>query len=142
MEDAYLRRVLGDVLVEGLRDTALADPADPIDYLAKWLLNHQAVEDQWTRFREEQKNIAQQKAEYLANLEAEMRRLEAERRARQEEEQRLAEQQAQLEKEAAERAKAAEEEEEEKEKPTESTEPPAEPNEDTTVYSEELNETF
>jgi hypothetical protein len=68
------------VLVQGLRDTALAEPADPIDYFAKWLLHRRDVEGQWTEFRE--------KAEYLANLEAELRRLEAERLARQEEERR------------------------------------------------------
>jgi hypothetical protein len=139
MEDAYLRRVLGDVLVQGLKETALADPADPIDYLAKWLLHRRDVEEQWSQFREGQKRLAEEKAEYLGNLEAELRRLEAERIARQEEQKRLAEEQARLEQEAAARAKAAEEEEEEKH---EAKPPEAEDVEAATVYSESLSETF
>jgi predicted YcjX-like family ATPase len=97
MEDAYLRRVVGDVLVQGLKETALADPSDPIDYLAKWLLHHRDVEDQWTEFREAQKRLATEKAEYMERLEAELRRLEEERIAREEEARRLAEEKARYE---------------------------------------------
>jgi hypothetical protein len=101
------------VLVQGLRDTALAEPADPIDSFAKWLLHRQDVEGQWTEFRE--------KAEYLANLEAELRRLEAGRGA------------------AAEKLRTGEEEEERHE-----PKPPDEAEEiDTSaVSSESLSETF
>jgi hypothetical protein len=140
MEDQYLRRVLGDVLVEGLRETALADPADPIDYLAKWLLHHRDVEDQWNQFREDQKRLAADKAEYWANLEAERRRLEEERLARIEEERRLEEERLKLEAEMAARKRAEEEEEEKHEDAA-----PAEPAEEidtSTVYSESLSETF
>ena len=112
MEDAYLRGVLGDVLVQGLKETALEDPADPIDYLAHWLLHHRDVEDQWSEFREDQKKLAQEKAEFVAQREAEMKRLEEERRAKEEEERRLAEEKARLEEEMAKQAAANEEEEE------------------------------
>jgi hypothetical protein len=144
MEQAYLRRVLGDVLVQGLRDTAIADPADPIDFLAKWLLHREEVESQWSRFREEQKHMADNKTEYLANLEAELRRLEAERLAREEEEKKLAEEQARLQAEVATRLKEGEEEEEEKSEEKTETKPPAPPEEgeSSTVYSESLSETF
>jgi RNA polymerase-interacting CarD/CdnL/TRCF family regulator len=140
MEQVYLRRVLGDMLVQALRDTAIADPADPIDYVAKWLLHRDEVEKQWSKFREEQKHMADDKAEYLANLAAELSRLEAERTAREEEERNLAEEQAALEAEITARLQAGEEDEEEK---TE-TKPPA-PTEEidtSTVYSESLSETF
>ena len=131
MEDAYLRRVLGDVLVEGLKETALEDPADPIDYLAKWLLHHRDVEDQWSQFREDQKKLAQDKAEYMANLEAEYKRLEEERLAREEEERRLAEERARLAEEMEARKRAEEEEEESHEQVDTST-----------VYSESLGDTY
>ena len=136
MEDSYLKRVLGDVLVEGLRDTALEDPPDPIDFLAKWLLHHRDVEDQWSQFREDQKNLNSEKAEYMANLEAEYKRLEEERKAREEEERRLEEERKRLEAEMA-AAKNAEEEEEEtnEDQPTEQIDTSA-------VYSESLSETF
>jgi hypothetical protein len=140
MEDQYLRRVLGDVLVEGLRETALADPADPIDYLAKWLLHHRDVQDQWNQFREDQKRLASDKAEYWANLEAERRRLEEERLARIEEERRLEEERLKLEAEMAARRRAEEEEEEKHEE-----NPAAEPTEEvynSQVESESLSETF
>jgi hypothetical protein len=136
MEDSYLRRVIGDVLVEGLKETALADPADPVDYLAKWLLHHRDVEDQWTQFREDQKKLATEKAEYLAKLEAELKRLEEERLAREEEERRLAEERARLEEEIAARRRAEEEEEEEQ------NEQKGEEIDTSTVYSESLSETF
>jgi hypothetical protein len=141
MEDLYLRRVLGDVLVQGLKDTALADPADPIDYLAKWLLNYRDVEEQWKQFREDQQKLAQEKADYMANLEAEFRRLEEERVARELEKQRLEEEEKRL-KEEMEARKHAEEEEEEQHE----TKPPAEVQgeevDTSTVYSESLSETF
>lgn len=130
MEDAYLRRVLGDVLVEGLKETALEDPADPIDYLAKWLLHHRDVEDQWSQFREDQKKLAQDKAEYMANLEAEYKRLEEERLAREEEERRLAEEKERLAQEMA--ARKGEEEEEDQHEAVDTS----------TVYSESLGDTY
>lgn len=136
MEDSYLRRVLGDVLVEGLKETALEDPADPIDYLAKWLLHHRDVEDQWAQFREDQKKLSLEKAEYMANLEAEYNRIEEEKRAKEEEEQRLAEERKRLEEEMN---KANIEEEEDA---TETGEAP-QPTEDnqSTLYSE-ISDTF
>lgn len=136
MEDQYLRRVLGDVLVEGLKETALEDPADPIDYLAKWLLHHRDVEDQWKQFREDQAKLATEKAEYTAKLEAELKRLEEERKAREEEEKRLAEEKARLEEEMKAKKKSEEEDEEEGK-----AEKPDEP-ESSTVYSESLSETY
>ena len=134
MEDSYLRRVLGDVLVEGLKETALEDPADPIDYLAKWLLHHRDVEDQWAQFREDQKKLSLEKAEYMANLEAEYNRLEEEKKAQEEEEKRLAQERERL---AQEMATANIEEEEEV------GEAPQQPTEDmqSTLYSE-MSDTF
>ena len=129
MEDSYLRRVLGDVLVEGLKETALEDPADPIDYLAKWLLHYRDVEDQWAQFREDQKKLANEKAEYMANLEAEYKRLEEEKKAQEEEEKRLAQEMA--------AAKITEEEEEQGEAPQQNNEEIDSSN----VYSE-MSETF
>lgn len=141
MEDAYLRQVLGDVLVEGLKETALEDPADPIDFLAHWLLHHRDVEDQWNAFRDEQKKLAQDKAEYMANLEAEMKRLEEERLAREAEEKRLAEEQQRLQEEMERRRKAEEEEEDATESKDE-TETGDTGETETTGYSESLSETF
>lgn len=137
MEDQYLRRVLGDVLVEGLKETALEDPADPIDYLAKWLLHHRDVEDQWNQFREDQKKLAEDKAEYMAHLEEELQRLEEERKAREEEEARLAEEHKRLQEEMEARKRAEEEEEEDQHEPKEGEEVDA-----STVYSESLSETY
>ena len=141
MEDSYLRRVLGDVLVEGLRDTALEDPADPIDFLAKWLLHRRDVEDQWSQFREDQKGVAQEKAEYMANLEAEYKRLEEERIAREEEEKRLAEERKRLEEQMA-AAKLAEEEEEDTGDGEAHQQQGNEEIDTSAVYSESLSETF
>ncbi|OHT11051.1 Dpy-30 motif family protein [Tritrichomonas foetus] len=138
MEDSYLRRALGDVLVEGLKETALEDPADPIDYLAKWLLHHRDVEDQWNQFREDQKKLSLEKTQYMANLEAEYKRLEAERKVREEEERRLAEERKRLEEEMA-AAKLAEEEEEET---GEAQQQQNEEIDTSAVYSESLSETF
>jgi peptidoglycan hydrolase CwlO-like protein len=139
MEDDYLRRVLGDILVRGIKETALADPSDPIDYLAKWLLQYRDLEDQWIQFREDQKQLAAEKVQYMADLEAEFQRLEEERVAREEEKRRLEEEERRLKEEMATR-KRTEEEEEERHEPK----PPAEGEEiDTsTVYSESLSETF
>jgi septal ring factor EnvC (AmiA/AmiB activator) len=139
MEDAYLRRTVGDVLVQGLKETALADPSDPIDYLAKWLLHFRDVEDQWSQFREEQKALATDKAEYMAKLEAELKRLEDERRAREEEERRLAEERERIAAElAAQRSREEEEEEQGEKKPGEA----GGELDTSTVYSESLSETF
>ena len=137
MEDSYLRRVLGDVLVEGLKETALEDPADPIDYLAKWLLHYRDVEDQWAQFREDQKKLAQEKAEYMSNLEAEYKRIEEEKKQKEEEEKRLAEERERLEKEMAE-AKIKEEEEEQGEAPQQQNN---EEIDTSNVYSE-MSDTF
>jgi peptidoglycan hydrolase CwlO-like protein len=141
MEEGYLRRVIGEVLVHGLRDTALADPADPIEYLAKWLLQRDEVERQWGTFRDQQKRLADDKAEYLANLQAEVQRLEAERRACEEERRRLAEEEEQLQKEAAASLQASEEEEDKPEVKPEA-EAPAEEVDASTGYSTSLSDTF
>jgi len=140
MEDAYLKRVLGDVLVEGLKETALEDPADPIDYLARWLLHYRDVEDQWKQFREDQKNLSIEKAEYLARLEVEMKRLEEERLAREAEEKRIAEEKAKAEQELAKRKKSEEEEEEsaDNKEPADDTQG----GDNSTAYSESLSEQF
>jgi hypothetical protein len=139
MEDSYLRRTVGDVLVQGLKETALADPSDPIDYLAKWMLHHRDVEDQWTEFREAQKALATEKAEYMARLEAELKRLEEERLAREEEERRLAEERERI---AAELAASKREGEEEEEEKSETKPKEGEELDTSTVYSESLSETF
>lgn len=39
-EARYLKRSLGDCLTEGLVEVATKRPADPIEYLALWLLNY------------------------------------------------------------------------------------------------------
>ncbi|KAH0790427.1 DPY30 domain-containing protein 1 [Histomonas meleagridis] len=136
MEDSYLRRVLGDVLVEGLKETALEDPTDPIDFLAKWLLHHQDAEDQWNSFREEQKQLSISKAEYMANLEAEYQAIEEERRLREEEEKKRIEEEEKrrIEEEKA-KKKAEEEEEEDKDENTEE-------NDTSVIYSESLSEAY
>ena len=137
MEDSYLRRVLGDVLVEGLKETALEDPADPIDYLAKWLLHHRDVEDQWTQFREVQKKLAVEKTEYMTKLQEELKQIEEERKAKEEQERQLEEERKRLAEQMA--ASNVEEEEEDRDE----AQPPAAEGVDTSnVYSESLSETY
>lgn len=40
MESEYIRRSLGQALVLGLAEVAAVRPADPVEYLALWLLQH------------------------------------------------------------------------------------------------------
>jgi hypothetical protein len=135
MEDAYLRQVLGDVLVQGIKETALADPADPVEYLAMWLLHYRDLEVKWNQFRQDEKNLAVEKSEYIARLEEEYRRLEEERIEREEEKARLEEEERRMKEEMA--RKRAEEEEDQHEPKAAADEPDA-----STVYSESLSETF
>lgn len=137
MEDEYLRRVLGDVLVEGLKATALEDPADPIDYLAKWLLRHRDVEDQWAQFREEQEELRESLVKHYAAIDREIERLEKERI--EEEERRLREEEEKRLKEEEERKKA-EEEEDDGETTADDDDTTADGT--TTGYSESLADTF
>jgi peptidoglycan hydrolase CwlO-like protein len=137
MEDAYLRQVLGDVLVHGIKETALANPADPVEYLAKWLLHYRDLEEQWNRFREDQKNLTVEKSEYMAKLEEEYQRLEEERLEREAEKARLQEEEERRIEEAVARKRAEEEEEDHREPKADGDEPDA-----STVYSESLSETF
>lgn len=134
MDAEYLKRTLGDVLIEGLKETAIEDPADPIDYLARWLLHHRDVEDQWAEFRENNKTLVQDRAQYIASLEDEYKQLEEERKRKEEEEQKLAEERKKLEEEMA---KKKDEEEEEEQQPQSTEDPEA-----STVYSESLGETY
>lgn len=136
MEDEYLKRVLGDVLVDGLKATALEDPADPIDYLAKWLLRHRDVEDEWSKFREDHEELRESLAKHYAAIDREMERLEKER-IEEEERKRKEEEEARL-REEEERKKA--EDEEEDETATADYETTADGT--TTGYSESLADTF
>ena len=132
--------VLGDVLIQALKETALEDPADPIDFLAHWLLHHRDVEDQWNEFREDQKKLAQEKAEFMAQREAEMKRLEEERLAREAEEKRLAEEKLKLEAELSKQKKGEEEEDAAESK--EETETTTTETNEQSGYSESLGDTY
>jgi peptidoglycan hydrolase CwlO-like protein len=134
MDPGYLKTAVGNVLVQGMKATTIAQPADPITYLATWLLHYRDLEDQWKTFKVEQNQLSTDRALYMEELEAEMIRIEEERQRRAEEEARLAEEAARLEAEKN-KKKSPEEEEEEKH------EPPQEAGDASTVYSE-LSETF
>ncbi len=40
MDAAYLQREIGPALAKGLAALAVAQPADPVEYLGLWLLQH------------------------------------------------------------------------------------------------------
>lgn len=40
MESEYVRRSVGQALTLGLAEVATVRPADPVEYLALWLLQH------------------------------------------------------------------------------------------------------
>ncbi|KAJ1488837.1 hypothetical protein T484DRAFT_3584449 [Baffinella frigidus] len=47
-DSAYLQEHVGAALTAGLASVAAAQPNDPVDYLAHWLLKYLAVEEQKT----------------------------------------------------------------------------------------------
>jgi hypothetical protein len=131
MDQTYLQKAVGGVLVHGMKATTIAQPADPVTYLARWLLHFRDLEDQWSQFRTDQEHLRADRAEYIQELAAEMMRREQERQEREAEE---ARRQAE---EAARQAAAKQSPEEEEEK----HEPPPEDPEASTVYSE-ISDTF
>jgi chromosome segregation ATPase len=108
-DPVYLQQAVGSVLSEGLIATAEANPPDPVEFLAKWLLHYRDHQDACAEFKEAYANIEEERAEYLAKLKLEMERLEEERRQR-EEELRQIEEQKRLAKEAAAARRKGEEE--------------------------------
>jgi hypothetical protein len=110
MDPNYLKATVGIVLAEGMRATTEADPPDPIEFLATWLLHYRDHQDGCADFRTAYANIQTEREEYLAKVALELERLEEERRLREEELKRI-EEEKRLAKEAALRKRKAEEEE-------------------------------
>jgi hypothetical protein len=45
MDADYLKRTVGDILVEGIAAVVEAQPSDPVDYLGKWLLHQLELQE-------------------------------------------------------------------------------------------------
>ncbi|OHT09297.1 DPY30 domain-containing protein 1 [Tritrichomonas foetus] len=114
---SYIKETVGDVIAEGLKETARAHPVDPLDYFAKWLLHYRDVQDNCAKFGEEEKKLQTDKEEYLEGLRQEKAKIDAEEKLRREKEEaeRLEQERRARELEEA-RSKDGEEEEEKEEK--------------------------
>ena len=61
---AYLRATVGDALARGVAAAAAAQPADPVDFLARWLLRRVAALEAEARRGEERALVARQECEH------------------------------------------------------------------------------
>lgn len=61
---AYLRATVGDALARGVAAAAAAQPADPVDFLARWLLRRVAALEAEARRAEERALVARQECEH------------------------------------------------------------------------------
>eukprot|EP00287_Rhodomonas_sp_CCMP768_P032813 CAMPEP_0202856622 /NCGR_PEP_ID=MMETSP1389-20130828/92138_1 /ASSEMBLY_ACC=CAM_ASM_000865 /TAXON_ID=302021 /ORGANISM="Rhodomonas sp., Strain CCMP768" /LENGTH=328 /DNA_ID=CAMNT_0049535297 /DNA_START=1 /DNA_END=984 /DNA_ORIENTATION=+ len=62
MADAqYLQENVGHALTAGLASTAAAQPDDPVEYLANWLLKYLAVEEKKAKVKEAEKQMQAEK---------------------------------------------------------------------------------
>ncbi|KAL0226766.1 hypothetical protein P9112_014090 [Eukaryota sp. TZLM1-RC] len=87
----YINSTVGPILTDAIAATVLANPSDPVEYLANWLLRRESLAVQ-----------LQERIDFRNNLTtaretvAEQRRIEAEEKARRDEEERLAKIQQQI----------------------------------------------
>jgi hypothetical protein len=89
-DNTYVKATVGEAVAEGLRATLNAKPADPIIYLATWLLRYRDLQDGCSKLKTDYARLLPEKERYMREVEVERQRLAEERRIRQEEEQRLA----------------------------------------------------
>lgn len=106
MNQAYIQETVGPLLAEAMRETVYANPPDPVDYLAKWLLRYRDNQDGCAYYANENEKMLEEREAYLKQLEKERKIMEEERKKREEEE-RIKSEEQRL---AAEAAKKAEEE--------------------------------
>ena len=78
----YLQREVGNVLGKAMAATAIAMPDDPVEFLARWLINHQKQQETFARHRAEALKLEDERKRMELATAEDRRRLEREEAAR------------------------------------------------------------